>query len=173
MPSQFRKRAVGAFAVAAVSLGVAVPAYASAPVVGKATTPTVASPKVVTLKGFGKYRLTNGRHGLVATRLGAKATASAAYLHQANANQFCTAWNNQSAYEQIRYVEMTMYRAPMYLATSWGGFTRYSNTNVVTGIYWYEQADHSLAIYYQCQITGDDSSMNMYSVMGSSVYWAS
>lgn len=114
--------------------------------------------------------------GLIAAAGLAFATPSAeAYIHIDAAQNYCRAWNNQSAVDNIRYVEATLGRTPFPIGNAYYPGERYGNNDVRVTIQWHETANYSannLAIDYACRIQGtDDAHMYPVGIAGSAVYW--
>jgi hypothetical protein len=168
--------------VACLSFGAAMasPALAEQPTITQAASPAVNhvdKPTVIDLGKFGKYRVTNttlnGQPALRATKITTKAHAAAPYLHLANADWLCYAWNNQSASDNIHYVQDANGWPRYDIANTLWDWQRYSNTYLHVGHEWHEWAPSYplLAIQYGCAVSGSDEAMTMVAVGGTSVYW--
>jgi hypothetical protein len=158
----------------------AAPALAAPPVIKGLASPAVNhvnKPTVINMGKLGKYRVTNttlhGQPALRFTKITKLAHASGPYLHAENAWYFCHDWNNQSANDNIHYVE-AVYSWPWYsIGRKIDHWTRYSNTWINMWINWFENSpsDPRLAIQYGCAMSGDDSNIVMQSVGGTAVFW--
>ena len=139
---------------------------------------TVTKPTVLDLGKKGKFRVTNatlnGQPAVRLTRITKRAHASAAYLHVSNALTYCQAWNDQSARDNIRYVQAANGWPAYTIGLRYVQYTRYSNTQLQTWVEWFENSPSvpRLAIHYACLMQGDDSNIIMQSVAGTSVYWS-
>lgn len=102
-------------------------------------------------------------------------TSAQAYIHEANAREYCRAWNNQSATDNIRYVEDSMVRPHWTITNVYFASTRYGNNDLTVYPRWHEWLEvwqGRLAIDYACRVGGsDDAHMYMQSIGGSAVFW--
>lgn len=176
-----RKRILATLIGIAAASGLATTDAAhAAPSIDQAARPasnTVTKPTVIDLGRLGRYRVTgttlNGQPAVRADKVTTRATAAAPYLHLANADGLCRAWNDASAVGNIHYVQAAN-GWPAYGVADYDMlYERYSNTQLRTWHEWHEWAPSYplLAIHYACLVGGSDEAMVMQSISSTSVYW--